>query len=90
MYLVAIHDLLHSKHFSKETGTKSRPDQIKARAESADVSFEGMRETYLGNISLRRMGKSQDTASMALYLCWPAGGNISGQAISICGNVETR
>jgi len=26
---------------------------------------------------------------MALFLCSPAGGNISGQALSICGNVET-
>jgi len=62
---------------------------IKARAESAGVSFEEMRETYLESISLRRMVKPQDIASMALHLCSPAGGNTSSQAISICGDVET-
>jgi len=62
---------------------------IQARADSEAVSFEEMRETYLKNISLRRMVKPEDIASMALFLCSPAGGNISGQAISVCGNVET-
>jgi hypothetical protein len=28
-------------------------------------------------------------ANMVLFLCSPAGRNISGQSLSVCGNVET-
>ncbi len=62
---------------------------IQARAEALGTSFDDMREEYLGKISLRRMVSMQDVANMALFLCSPAGGNISGQALSVCGNVET-
>ena len=62
---------------------------IHARAETMGTSFEDMREEYLGKISLRRMVTMEDVATMAVFLCSPAGGNISGQALSVCGNVET-
>jgi NAD(P)-dependent dehydrogenase (short-subunit alcohol dehydrogenase family) len=61
---------------------------IRARAEAAAISYEEMEARYLANISLRRMVEPQDVAAMALFLCSPAGANISGQAISVCGNVE--
>jgi NAD(P)-dependent dehydrogenase (short-subunit alcohol dehydrogenase family) len=62
---------------------------IAARAEVAGVSFEDAEQTMLGNVSLRRKVSAQDIANMALFLCSPLGRNISGQALSICGNVET-
>lgn len=62
---------------------------IEARAEAMGCSFDEMRGEYLGKISLRRMVSMQDVADMALFLCSPAGRNISGQALSVCGNVET-
>lgn len=62
---------------------------IQARADAIGTSFDEMRDEYLGKISLRRMVSMQDVADMALFLCSPAGGNISGQALSVCGNVET-
>ncbi len=62
---------------------------IQARADAVGTSFDEMRDEYLGKISLRRMVSMEDVASMALFLCSPAGGNISGQALSVCGNVET-
>jgi NAD(P)-dependent dehydrogenase (short-subunit alcohol dehydrogenase family) len=62
---------------------------IQARADAMGTSFDEMREEYLGKISLRRMVSMEDVASMALFLCSPAGKNISGQALSVCGNVET-
>ena len=62
---------------------------IQARADAVGTSFDEMRDTYMGKISLRRMVTMDDVASMALFLCAPAGGNISGQALSVCGNVET-
>jgi NAD(P)-dependent dehydrogenase (short-subunit alcohol dehydrogenase family) len=61
---------------------------IAARAAAAGVSFEDMKQEYLGKISLRRMVTVDDIAAMALFLASPAGQNISGQAISVDGNVE--
>jgi hypothetical protein len=34
------------------------------------------------------MVSAGDIANMALFLCSPAGANISGQPLSVCGNVE--
>jgi len=61
---------------------------IAARAAAAGVGFEAMREEYIGKISMRRMVSADDVAALALYLCSPAARNITGQAISVDGNVE--
>lgn len=61
---------------------------IKARAELAGVDELTMRREYLKRISLRRMVDADDIALACLYLCAPAGRNISGQAICVDGNVE--
>jgi NAD(P)-dependent dehydrogenase (short-subunit alcohol dehydrogenase family) len=61
---------------------------IRDRATAAGVSYQEMETQYLKQVSLRRMVEPEDIAAMALFLCSPAGANISGQAISVCGNVE--
>lgn len=61
---------------------------IGARARQLGLAEEAMREAYVNKISLRRMTTAQDVAAMALFLCSPAARNISGQAISVDGNVE--
>lgn len=61
---------------------------IAARAAATGVGFDEMRGEYLRKISLRRMVTAEDVAAMALYLCSPAGRNVTGQAISVDGNVE--
>lgn len=61
---------------------------IAARAESTGVTFDTMKDAYLQKISLRRMVTVDDIAAMALFLTSPAGRNVSGQAISVDGNVE--
>ncbi|WP_417672172.1 SDR family oxidoreductase [Roseibium sp.] len=61
---------------------------IRSRAEAEGISYPEMEKQYLANVSLRRMVDPDDVAAMALFLCSPAGANISGQAISVCGNVE--
>lgn len=61
---------------------------IRDRATAAGVTYEEMETQYLKQVSLRRMVEPEDIAAMALFLCSPAGANISGQAISVCGNVE--
>jgi NAD(P)-dependent dehydrogenase (short-subunit alcohol dehydrogenase family) len=61
---------------------------IAARAAAVGVGFDEMREDYMKKISLRRMVTAEDVASMALYLCSPAAANVTGQAVSVDGNVE--
>jgi len=61
---------------------------IAARAEQLGLSYEAMEQDYLAKISLRRMTTPEEVAATALFLCSPGGSGISGQAISVCGNVE--
>lgn len=66
-----------------------RMDKVIAeRARASGVSFEDMRESYLRKISLRRMVDAADVASLALFLASDLARNITGQAISVDGNVE--
>ncbi len=62
---------------------------IAARAEVEGIGFEDAKRNMLDKVSLRRMVSARDIADMALFLCSPMGRNISGQALSVCGNVET-
>ena len=62
---------------------------IRDRAKAVGVSYEEMERTYLDRGSLRRMVSPKDIADMAVFLLTPAGRNISGQSLSVCGNVET-
>jgi enoyl-[acyl-carrier-protein] reductase (NADH) len=61
---------------------------IAARAAASGMSVEAMREQYLSKISLRRMVTADDVAVLALFLSSPAARNLTGQAISVDGNVE--
>jgi NAD(P)-dependent dehydrogenase (short-subunit alcohol dehydrogenase family) len=61
---------------------------IRARAKLEGVEETEMRAEYLKKISLRRMVTGDDVILMCLFLCSPAGQNITGQAISVDGNVE--
>lgn len=61
---------------------------IAARAKQMNVPYEEMEKQYLAKISLRRMTTPEEVAATALFLCSAAGSGISGQAISVCGNVE--
>jgi NAD(P)-dependent dehydrogenase (short-subunit alcohol dehydrogenase family) len=61
---------------------------IGARAAATGVSVETMRADYLRKISLRRMVTLDDVAAMALFLSSPAARNVTGQAISVDGNLE--
>lgn len=59
---------------------------IDAKAEVLGISVEEFRERFVSPISLRRMVSAQDIAGMALFLATPSGRNISGQALSVCGD----
>jgi len=61
---------------------------IAERAEAQGVAYEEMEHHYLDEVSLRRMVTPADVAAMVLFLCSPAGRNITGQSLGVCGNVE--
>src|SRR6516162_7695113 len=62
---------------------------IRDRAAQLDISYGEMEKSYLDRISLRRMTSPHDVATMIAFLLSDAGINISGQSISVDGNVET-
>jgi NAD(P)-dependent dehydrogenase (short-subunit alcohol dehydrogenase family) len=62
---------------------------ISARAKATGISFEKQRQLLLSKVSLRTEVTAEDIAAMAIFLASPAGSRISGQALSVCGNVET-
>ena len=61
---------------------------IADRAAAMGVGFDDMRDDYLRKISLRRMVDASDVANLSLFLASNLARNISGQAISVDGNVE--
>lgn len=61
---------------------------IAARAAAGGVTNDAMREQLVDKVSLRRMTSPQDVANQVAYLCSDEGAIISGQSISVCGNVE--
>ncbi|MER1967594.1 SDR family oxidoreductase [Castellaniella sp. GW247-6E4] len=66
-----------------------RMDRVIAdRAQALGIGEDAMRAQYLEKVSLRRMVTAQDVAAMALFLSTPAAANMTGQAISVDGNVE--
>ncbi len=63
-------------------------DVIRDKAQACDLSTEEMEQIYLNQISLREFVTEADIAQMMFFLASDAGRNISGQAISVCGNTE--
>ena len=79
---------VHVCDVSEPTLADFRARYPAARAQQLGLPEEAMREQYVSKISLRRMTTAEDVAAMALFLCSPAARNVSGQAISVDGNVE--
>jgi NAD(P)-dependent dehydrogenase (short-subunit alcohol dehydrogenase family) len=66
-----------------------RIEQVIAdRAAEVGVTHEEMTEEYINKVSLHKMVTAEDVANQALFLCSSLGASISGQPISVCGNVE--
>ena len=61
---------------------------IEAKAKAFGVSFEQQRQTLLDTTSLHTFVTAQDVANMALFLATDAGKRISGQALSVCGDLQ--
>lgn len=61
---------------------------IAAKAASYGIGHEEMRARLLSKVSLRSMVTAQDIANQIVFICSPAGASVSGQSLSVCGNVE--
>jgi NAD(P)-dependent dehydrogenase (short-subunit alcohol dehydrogenase family) len=61
---------------------------IEAKAKAFGVSFEQQKQSLLDTTSLRTFVSAQDIANMALFLATDAGKHISGQALSVCGDMQ--
>jgi NAD(P)-dependent dehydrogenase (short-subunit alcohol dehydrogenase family) len=61
---------------------------IEAKAKAFGVSFETQKQALLETTSLRTFVSAQDIATMALFLATDAGKHISGQALSVCGDLQ--
>lgn len=61
---------------------------IAAKAASYGLEHEAMRQRLLSKVSLRAMVTAQDVANQIIFICSSAGAAISGQSLSVCGNVE--
>jgi len=61
---------------------------IAAKAASWGLEHEAMRQRLLDKVSMRQMVTAQDIANQIIFICSPAGAAISGQSLSVCGNVE--
>jgi NAD(P)-dependent dehydrogenase (short-subunit alcohol dehydrogenase family) len=62
---------------------------IAAKAAARGMTIEEQKKDFVSRVSLRTMVTAEDIANMALFLASAAGQHISGQALSVCGNVET-
>lgn len=62
---------------------------ISAKAEQRGLSFEAMRESYVGMSSLRVMVTAQDIANTALFACSDVGRHISGQTFCVDGDIDS-
>ncbi len=60
-----------------------------ARAKAQNITIEQAKKDAVERVSMRTMVSAQDIANMIVFLASPAGRHVSGQAIPVCGNVET-
>ena len=61
---------------------------IEAKANVSGMSFDEQKQTLLNTTSLRTFVSAEDIANMALFLATDAGKHISGQALSVCGDLQ--
>jgi NAD(P)-dependent dehydrogenase (short-subunit alcohol dehydrogenase family) len=67
-----------------------RQDRVlDAKAKALGITLEAMRVRALERVSLRSTVTAQDIAAQIVFICSPAGARISGQSLSVDGNIET-
>jgi NAD(P)-dependent dehydrogenase (short-subunit alcohol dehydrogenase family) len=82
------HDIRVNALLPGHVRTKRFERVVEAKAKVQGISVDDMRRDYLSVVSLERNVEKEDIANMALYLASDFGRNITGQAISVCGDVH--
>jgi len=62
---------------------------LAAEAEAEGISIDEARRRAVDTVSMRTWIEPEEIAGLAVFLASDAGRHISGQSISICGNLET-
>ncbi len=61
---------------------------LEAKAQSRGVAFREMEEQAVAYTSLKTFVTARQLADQMLFLASPKGKTISGQALSICGDMQ--
>jgi NAD(P)-dependent dehydrogenase (short-subunit alcohol dehydrogenase family) len=61
---------------------------VRAKARETGISYADLEEELLKSVSLRKKVSAQDVANMIVFLCSDLGNSVSGQAISVCGDLQ--
>lgn len=82
-----------SKSIAKEVGSRNircnaiAPGYIET--EMTEKLDDAVKETFLQNIPLKRMGTAEEVANLSLFLASPLSEYITGQVLSVCGGLNT-
>lgn len=82
-----------TKSIAKEVGSRNircnaiAPGYIET--EMTGKLGEAVKETFLQNIPLKRMGTAEEVANLALFLASPLSEYVTGQVMSVCGGLNT-
>src|SRR3954453_10852835 len=61
---------------------------IEANANKRGISFGQAEAEFVSYVSMKKTVTAEEIADVILFLCSPRGRTISGQAISVCGDVQ--
>jgi NAD(P)-dependent dehydrogenase (short-subunit alcohol dehydrogenase family) len=61
---------------------------IEANAKNRNITFGEAEAEFVSYVSMKKTVTAEEIADAILFLCSPRGRTISGQAISICGDVQ--
>jgi NAD(P)-dependent dehydrogenase (short-subunit alcohol dehydrogenase family) len=61
---------------------------IAANAKTREISVEAAETEFVSYVAMKKTVTPQEIADAILFLCSPRGRTISGQAISVCGDVQ--
>ena len=62
---------------------------LTAKAQANGISLDEQRQRAVARVSMRTMVQAEDIAQAALYLAGPAGRYVSGERLSVGGNLES-
>ncbi|MEM6379533.1 MAG: 3-oxoacyl-[acyl-carrier-protein] reductase [Bacteroidota bacterium] len=82
-----------SKSIAKEVGSRNIRCNVIApgfiETDMTDALDDKVKESYLANIPLKRLGKAEEIADVCIFLASDMSAYVSGQTISVCGALNT-